>query len=315
MGRAYAGVKSINIFKKDDWANATGFLVQLGLRADGSLQVTDFNTPDHLNRTLNMGKIFHIMGDTYQIPFEALQTFIRQFATDSMVNASIASYPQSIDPSSGVGIPDIFTFGYTPNGNGYTGFDFDFTLDQKERKCKVDLEVKMSALDADAIITAAKTNTDTYGIGLDRSKVYPPQNVIIFGASPSDILMDKSILSDFKLELKNKGEKSAITNRTNTNFIEATLEFSGLAAKVDDFLNYLARANDQSITLEHDVALLIKEQFTFNGSITRTDEYFVGKDKRYIKATFKGDIPLLNVVPSVVNDISSGITTKQLIFN
>lgn len=315
MGRSYAGVKSIKLFKKDDWANATGFLTHLGLRADGSLQITDATVTDHLNRTVNYGKIFHIMGDTYQVPFETLRTFIQQFAADSMVNASIVTYPQSIDPNSGVPIQDVFTFGYTPNGNGYAGFDFDFTLDQKERKCKVDLEVKMSQIDANSIITAAKTNTDTYGTAIDRTKIYPPQNIIISGASPSDILMDKSVISDFKLELKTKGEKSQITNRTMVNFVDASLEFSGLAAQVDDFLSYMARATDQSITFEHDVATNVIEKFVFNGSIVRTDEFFMGKDKRYIKAVFKGEIPLLNISTSVVSDVLSGITTKQITFN
>lgn len=302
MAASRAGIRSITLTKKGTLANpiveASMFPIYIGIRgAATQLLITDHNTTeDYLGRTHRNMLNFKAEPESKQIEIaelDGLLTFIKDGGCDA----------QLVAVENGVAGGSVFNL----VGESFAGIGFEYENSNKERKCKILLEVAQEYDVAKSIISSAAAPTIA-AISNNPlfNKVVPPYLTSIVLAG--DYTISKQDLKEWKLTLKTSGDKSTY-NRDIVSYLDVILEFTSYKADVATIVNLLGKSNFPSVALEqknlpHDgIAPSANNRFIFNaGTLGMKNEPKIGDDERSVKVTLAGKVPIDNIVKSSVTD-------------
>lgn len=312
--RSFAYVDKIILSKKD---TSDTNVQPLALRTPGIITITDDPISIENGLTLRNYTKMVIEATTHQCDYAMLADFINVFSIDGMVNAHIVtSAQQATADSRGLKGNEVLNFGNTPNGNGYAGFYYKYSeqYDNSTRKtsCLVRLTLMLEKDEADLLLATAKVNTSEVAAGIDRTRVNP--GIIMSIENPiGTALFDKTDLQSYKLDLESKGGDDTIYGRPDIQALAANVEIISSRDSGWDKMRNMFNGNELASLLIHEkISPTLFTRRVFNENMIARSPEFQTTDKRYMKLTYKGEIPIIKTTFAAWT--ANGITTNNMIF-
>lgn len=299
--KAKVGINQIGLCKIGTLLTTPTNIINLGLRPAATLNVDPFETSkDFRDRELRNRSNFKISAKTHQPTLKALMDIISTYYGDGGADVELKSVPQSSGADGG-----CFQFNGTTN---YMGVDFEYLLTSKERTLGLTLEYAPTFLEAKAIIDASDSNTPAslgsdYGINLSLQR-YPWLASISDGVDTYNL----DELVDYSMSIKPMGDRD-LNNRIIPDYISFMIEITTRRSRISDVVASMAGSLMPSLTIQHDTSLssATYEKFTFAAyALSKMQAVNIGDEKRFMKLTFAGKVPLGNISSSFLVGAGGG---------
>jgi len=286
----------------------------LGLRNPAKMTIEDDPIQIELGQSVRNFTKFGLEVETIQCDYDMLKDFIEVYCVDEKVDAHVMTGPQqAATDSRGLKGNEVINFGWSPNGNGYAGFAFKYTEEYssgtKKTSALVKLALSLEKDEAELLLATALTN----GTALTDTKDYAavnPGNLVSIEYPSAMNIFEKGDLFSYKLDMESKGDGDNIYGRPSSDYNDVVFE---MITKKDASLTKLRAIN----AIAENAPLYIYEKLSptlyLQKQFNRISRVAVAElsDKRFMKLTFKTQVPILNNVFST--SVAGGITYKKMV--
>lgn len=278
------------------------------LRKPATLLISDETVEDYRGRKLPLYTKFNLKFDSYNMGRTGLPSIYHLLPMAVADNDKPLCLEVVTQGGSSTTYDGVYQFLNTNN----LGVDFTYTFSDKERMVSMEFNGKMEKDVANALITAAKTNTpinhaarNITATGSFRQDQWqtPYLEFVKYdpsGATGETVIVSQQDIISRNFTVKTTGRKTLYDKSIN-DYFDVNLELviaDASATKIETWHN---------MTTDVDFApkIILKEKnydggsetHTFEaGTLTLTSETTIADDKRQLKLVFNGKIPTSNVV-------------------
>ena len=312
MPKSFVNIEKVILSKAGSNGNTN--VQPLGLRQPAKLTIEDDPIAIELGQSVRNYTKFNLEAETIQCGYDMLKDFVEVYCVDEKVDMHAVTGPQqaALD-SRGLKGNEVLTFGWFPNGNGHMGFGFKYTEEYsdgtKKTSALIKLPLNIEKDEADTILALASVNSSEPTDTKNYTNVNPGYLVAIEYPAAAN-LFTKDNLHSYKIDIESKGDGANTYGRPYSDYLDVVIEIitkkDASIAKVRE-LNALAQ--NSALYFYEKLSPTVQTQKQFN-RISRT-VFSELSDKRYLKATFKTQVPILSSAFSTA--VTGGITYKKMI--
>jgi len=312
MSKSFVNIDKVILSKFG--SNGTVSVQPLGLRNPAKYTIEDDPIQIELGQSVRNFTKLGLEAETVQCDYDMLKDFIEVYCVDEKVDAHIVTAAQqAATDSRGLKGNEVINHGWSPNGNGYAGFSFkyseEYSSGTKKTSALVKLALSLEKDEAELLLATTLTNGSLLTDTKDYAAINPGMLLGIEYPGAANIF-EKGDIASYKLEMESKGDGENIYGRPASDYLDTMVEIiSKKDATVAKLRAINALAENSSLYLYEKLTPTIYTQKQFN-RISRVAVNEIS-DKRFLKITFKTQIPILSAVFSTA--VAGGITYKKMV--